>query len=252
MARRTQILSIIRAVRGISSPTWMPGTLVAIGLNSPRTSAGASGLGSQVSCCGGPPRWKRTMQALALPRVAPAARARRSRAGSDRPKALRPPTRSHSRRVRPSHRRGPLLRMLHTAGSPWTATPAVVPGSIPRERGVPTVFPRLGVRGNSGRGHAWAAIRSLRQAPQREMARAWRTLKSLPCNTFFGLAPSRQGHRNFFSARRRVRRKGDGRAPHSEGNVVGGSELFHAVSHRDYLYEATLGRAASAAGSAGK
>ena len=34
------------ARRGRCSPIWMPGTLVAIGLNSPRTSAGAFGLRS--------------------------------------------------------------------------------------------------------------------------------------------------------------------------------------------------------------
>jgi hypothetical protein len=35
--------------------------------NAPRTSAGASGLGSQVSCCGGPPISPKTMTARALP-----------------------------------------------------------------------------------------------------------------------------------------------------------------------------------------
>ena len=115
----------VRAVRGISSPTWTPVTDVAMGLKSPRISGGASGLGSHVSCCGGPPRWNRTMHAFALPVVAPAVRADRapSSAGSDSPKALSPPTRSHSRRVRPSHNRGPLPRMLHTANLPlaWAA-----------------------------------------------------------------------------------------------------------------------------------
>ena len=48
-------LSIILAMRGNSSQIWIPGTLVWIGLNSPRTSAGASGLRSHMSMCGGPP-----------------------------------------------------------------------------------------------------------------------------------------------------------------------------------------------------
>ncbi len=48
-------LSIIAAIFGNSSPIWMPGTLVLIGLNSPRISAGASGLRSHMSRCGGPP-----------------------------------------------------------------------------------------------------------------------------------------------------------------------------------------------------
>ena len=49
----------------------IPGTGVAIGPNSPRTSAGASGFGSQVECCGGPPIRNRTMQAFARPKAVP-------------------------------------------------------------------------------------------------------------------------------------------------------------------------------------
>ena len=41
-----------------------------IGRNSPRTSAGASGFMSQVSCCAGPPHMKSRMQAFALPKEA--------------------------------------------------------------------------------------------------------------------------------------------------------------------------------------
>src|SRR5262249_31696664 len=52
---RTQILSVIRAVRGINSPTMRPGVADAIGLSPPLISLGASGFGSQGSCCGGPP-----------------------------------------------------------------------------------------------------------------------------------------------------------------------------------------------------
>jgi hypothetical protein len=55
------------AVRGINSPTCNPGVDVAIGFDSPRISSGASGFGSHVSCWGGPPSMKRTMQRLAFP-----------------------------------------------------------------------------------------------------------------------------------------------------------------------------------------
>jgi 4-amino-4-deoxy-L-arabinose transferase-like glycosyltransferase len=50
------------AVRGSSSQNAVPGTLVDTGRNGPRISTGAPGLGSNVSCCGGPPARKRTMQ----------------------------------------------------------------------------------------------------------------------------------------------------------------------------------------------
>ena len=49
------ILSSSRACSGSSSETWTPGTAVEIALSGPRNSAGASGLGSYVSCWGGPP-----------------------------------------------------------------------------------------------------------------------------------------------------------------------------------------------------
>ena len=42
--RMTANLSMRAAICGKDSPIWMPGTLVAMGLNSPRISAGASGL----------------------------------------------------------------------------------------------------------------------------------------------------------------------------------------------------------------
>ncbi len=69
--RMTASLSACRAVRGNSSLKRMPGTFVLIGLNGPRISAGASGLGSNVSCCGGPPWSHRKMQFFALPNVEP-------------------------------------------------------------------------------------------------------------------------------------------------------------------------------------
>ena len=51
---------------GKTSLIWRPGTDVAIGLNSPRTSAGAAGLGSNVSMCEGPPASQIRMQFRAL------------------------------------------------------------------------------------------------------------------------------------------------------------------------------------------
>src|SRR5690606_37916448 len=46
----------------------MPGTFVVTGLNSPRTSAGASGLRSQVSKWLGPPHMNRKMHRFTLPK----------------------------------------------------------------------------------------------------------------------------------------------------------------------------------------
>src|SRR5688572_7806059 len=60
-------LSARAASLGKCSLIEMPGTEVAIGLNSPRISAGASGLGSQVSSCEGPPHIKIKMHCLARP-----------------------------------------------------------------------------------------------------------------------------------------------------------------------------------------
>ncbi len=48
-------LSAICAMRGKCSQMRMPGTLVSMGLNSPRMSTGASGLRSHMSMWGGPP-----------------------------------------------------------------------------------------------------------------------------------------------------------------------------------------------------
>jgi hypothetical protein len=53
------------AVQGRVSQKWVPGIRVAIERNVSRISDGASGLGSKVSCCGGPPAKKMRMQALA-------------------------------------------------------------------------------------------------------------------------------------------------------------------------------------------
>jgi hypothetical protein len=55
MLRTTATRSITRDVRGKCSQTLIPGTLVAIDPNSPRTSAGARGFRSTVSMWLGPP-----------------------------------------------------------------------------------------------------------------------------------------------------------------------------------------------------
>lgn len=95
-----------RATRGMCSPTRRPGALVATGRNSPRHSVSPSGLRSQMSWWAGAPKRKTRMHDFARPALAGAraARARRS-PGRPRPTAGTAPTRSHSRRVRPSHRR---------------------------------------------------------------------------------------------------------------------------------------------------
>jgi hypothetical protein len=49
MLRTMTSLSIIAANFGSNSQTWMPATFVLIGLNSPRTSRGASGFKSHRS-----------------------------------------------------------------------------------------------------------------------------------------------------------------------------------------------------------
>src|SRR3954470_22867265 len=66
---------------------------VAMDLNSPRYSAGASGFMSQVSWWAGPPHMNRTMQAFALRGAVDA-----SRRGRPRPKSGNDPARRNSRR----------------------------------------------------------------------------------------------------------------------------------------------------------
>ncbi len=85
-----QSLSAIRAVRGSNSEIIMPGIVVAIGRKSPRISAGASGLGSQVECCGGPPIKNKTMHDLALPNVELPVAAATAGAGDNRLVRLSP------------------------------------------------------------------------------------------------------------------------------------------------------------------
>src|SRR5215510_6534363 len=93
------------------SLTKVPGMTVLIGLNSPRTFAGASGLGSQISMCDGPP-WRKiitTFLADSQPRapaylLAAAAAFARQKKKCGRLRLIRPmdPIRRSSRRVGPS------------------------------------------------------------------------------------------------------------------------------------------------------
>ena len=98
--RSRQSLSIWAANSGRCSQSWMPGTRVSTGRNSPRISAGASGFMSHRSMWLGPPNRKMKMQAFARRSPAPGAAARKAaRSRLDSPSRLSPPARSNSRRV---------------------------------------------------------------------------------------------------------------------------------------------------------
>src|SRR4051794_413857 len=113
--------SMILASLGKTSLTWRPGTDVEIGLNSPLTSAGAPGLGSNVSMCEAPPASQTRMQFLGgaeadrLDGSAASARSR-NQSSSESPRKLRSPTLRASRRVGPWHGKG--LRVLDMALTP--------------------------------------------------------------------------------------------------------------------------------------
>src|SRR5437667_376318 len=102
-------LSIWSASIGMTSLTSMPGTLVLIGLKSPRTLEGALGLGSQISMWLGPPCRNSMITDLAAPKALPfdstlaAADAFQERnSGRFNPNKPAPPTRINSRRDQPS------------------------------------------------------------------------------------------------------------------------------------------------------
>src|SRR6266852_8585737 len=88
------------AKRGRCSLSWIPGTEVAIGLNSPRTSLGAAGFMSHISRWLGPPFKKTRIQESALGACpVPAEREfARSKPGRLKPKRPLPPTCSMWRR----------------------------------------------------------------------------------------------------------------------------------------------------------
>ena len=62
-------LANLADILGADDPLNASGTLVWIGRNGPRASEGASGLGSKVSRCAGPPTMLMKMQLFALPRA---------------------------------------------------------------------------------------------------------------------------------------------------------------------------------------
>ena len=101
MERMTANRSIRCAMPGSSSQIWMPGTRVLIGLNSPRISAGASGLRSTMSWWGGPPD-RKTMMTDLCELLIPAWASARRICGSDSPPRAKPPICRKLRRDRRS------------------------------------------------------------------------------------------------------------------------------------------------------
>src|SRR5262245_14902176 len=99
MLRMIASLSAICAWRGSSSQICMPGVFVAIGLNSPRISAGASGFMSYMSMWLGPPLRRTMMTDLA--RGAFSSARSRSRSASIIPPRPRLPKRRNLLRERP-------------------------------------------------------------------------------------------------------------------------------------------------------
>lgn len=101
MLRRMLNLSAWRDKRGKCSLRRTPGAAVWMVRKGPRYSSGASGFGSNVSTCDGPPPIHRTMQARAAgraPEFAAWARAR-SKSGKAIPSVDRAPTLRKSRRL---------------------------------------------------------------------------------------------------------------------------------------------------------
>src|SRR6185369_11307251 len=111
MDRINVTLSIWSASMGMVSLTWMPDTLVLIGLNSPRMLEGASGLGSQMSMWLGPPCRNSMITDFAAPKAlaldstlagAAASAFQERKSGRLSPNSPAPPTRINSRRDQPS------------------------------------------------------------------------------------------------------------------------------------------------------
>ena len=103
--RKIATLSIARPSLGISSETEIPGITVDIALTSVRYPVGASGLGSSVSMCDGPPLSTTWMTALLdgdFPDWAAATARARSRSGNVKPPKPNAPTRRKLRRLKPS------------------------------------------------------------------------------------------------------------------------------------------------------
>ncbi len=104
----TRFMTLARL--GRTSLICKPGTALAIGWNSPRTSAGAVGLGSNVSRCDGPPDSQISTQFFTFteradPGTAPAPARSRNHSSSPSPRNPSDPSRNTSRRLGPRHGR---------------------------------------------------------------------------------------------------------------------------------------------------
>ena len=86
------------AMRGKCSQICSPGTVVGIGLNSPRYWSGDSGFKSHVSCCAGPPHMNNTMHAFARRGGVLTAVDALKNCGNPSPNKLNAPARKNSRR----------------------------------------------------------------------------------------------------------------------------------------------------------
>src|SRR5262245_60808952 len=87
------------AICGNSSPMRTPVTRVGMLANGPRKSAGAFGLGSQVSSCAGPPHSHSRMTERAEPLGPVPVAPKRSKSASDRPNTALALTCTNARRV---------------------------------------------------------------------------------------------------------------------------------------------------------
>ena len=108
-------LSAIFACRGNSSQTSMPGTLVLIGMNSPRYSLGASGFMSYISMCGGPPGSQTKITEVSLPDTPGAAFFACASSKPERPSphAVPPTSRNDRRETGPGQNAVPSLIALY-------------------------------------------------------------------------------------------------------------------------------------------
>ena len=146
--RTTASLSSLRASSGRCSQTRMPGSAVGMVLNSPRMPSGASGFGSNVSMCDGPPKRSSRMTALAGARCGALAEALPAPARNASDPAL-----SKSRRVMPWQmaEEWPRIRSIESASElrqVYHAPPQMSIGFILAVRsGVRTI---LGVQRTSG------------------------------------------------------------------------------------------------------
>src|SRR5262245_34654131 len=112
-------LSPRRARRGKCSQMSRPGTLVRIGLKSPRYSLGASGLRSKVSMWLAPPQSQRTITDFGLVRGVFASASRRSKLARLKPPRTDAPARRNERRLKvPGQREaGDCMKKLQTGGN---------------------------------------------------------------------------------------------------------------------------------------